>query len=112
MLRLLIAGNHSFFSAALGHASGISKKRVISLTSGRGYLGFQRLYDRAEMPPYLYTAFRTAMEEHRKATHYHPRADLDNFRQRMIGRIAETYGWEDDLSLEELMEKLLPKRLH
>ena len=112
MLRLLIGGNHSFFAAALGHASGISKKRVISLTSGRGYLGFQRLYDRAELPPYLYTAFRTAMEEHRKSANYHPRADLDNFRQRMINRIAETYGWEDEPSLEELMEKLLPKRLH
>ena len=112
MLRLLINGNHAFFAAALGHASGISKKRVVSLTSGRGYLGFQRLYDRAELPPYLYTAFKTTMEEHRKATHYHPRADLDNFRQRMIDRIAETYGWEDGMSLEGLMEKLLPKRLH
>ncbi|WP_288904024.1 DUF2336 domain-containing protein [uncultured Sneathiella sp.] len=112
MLRLLIAGNHSFFAAALGHASGISKKRVISLTSGRGFLGFQRLYERAQLPSYLYSALRTAMEEQRKATHYHPRADLDNFRQRLIDRIAETYGWEDDMSLEELMEKLLPKRLH
>tara|TARA_R110002095_G_scaffold84398_1_gene73328 strand:- start:25358 stop:26479 length:1122 start_codon:yes stop_codon:yes gene_type:complete len=112
MLRMLIAGNNSFFAAALGHASGISKKRVVSLTSGRGYLGFQRLYDRAELPPYLYTALRTTMEEHRKAAHYHPRADLDNFRQRLIGRIAETYGWDHEMSLEELMEKLLPKRLH
>jgi uncharacterized protein (DUF2336 family) len=112
MLRLLIGGNQSFFAAALGHASGISKKRVISLTSGRGYLGFQRLYDRAELPPYLYTAFRTAMEEQRKAANYHPRADLENFRQRMINRIAEKYGWEDEISLEDLMEKLLPKRLH
>ena len=51
------------------------------------------------------------MEEHRKAAHYHPRADLDNFRQRLIGRIAETYGWDHEMSLEELMEKLLPKRL-
>ncbi|MFC4272408.1 DUF2336 domain-containing protein [Sneathiella chungangensis] len=112
MLRLLIMGNHSFFAAALGHASGISKKRVVSLTSGRGYLGFQRLYDRAELPPYLYSAFRTAMEEHRKAEHYHPRADRDNFRQRLIDRIATIYGWEDGLSLEDLMEKLLPNRQH
>ncbi|MEX0582142.1 MAG: DUF2336 domain-containing protein [Sneathiella sp.] len=112
MLRMLISGNHSFFAAALGHASGISKKRVVSLTSGRGYLGFQRLYDRAELPPYLYTALRTTMEEQRKAAHYHPRADLDNFRQRLIGRIAETYGWDDEITLEDLMEKLLPKRLH
>ncbi|MZR29070.1 DUF2336 domain-containing protein [Sneathiella litorea] len=112
MLRLLITGNTSFFAAALGQASGISKKRVISLTSGRGYLGFQRLYDRAELSPYLYSAFRTAMEETRKATHYHPRADLDNFRQRMIDRISATYGWDDGMSLEDLMEKLLPNRLN
>lgn len=112
MLRLLITGNHSFFAAALGQASGISKKRVVSLTSGRGYLGLQRLYDRAELPPYLYSAIRTVMEEHRKAAHYHPRADKENFRQRLIDRVAEIYGWDDGLNLEDLMEKLLPNRLH
>ncbi|WP_293948443.1 DUF2336 domain-containing protein [Sneathiella sp.] len=112
MLRLLIMGNHSFFAAALGHASGISKKRVVSLTSGRGYLGLQRLYERAALPPYHYTAFRITLEEHRKALHYHPRADQENFRQRILDRIALTYGWDADMTQEELMEKLLPKRLH
>ncbi|WP_373088758.1 DUF2336 domain-containing protein [Sneathiella sp.] len=112
MLRTLISGNSSFFAAALGQASGISKKRVVSLTSGRGYMGFQRLYERAQLPPNLYIVFRTVMEEQRKAAHYHPRADKENFQQRLIDRIAEIYGWEDGVSLEVLMEKLLPNRLH
>ncbi|TNE37482.1 MAG: DUF2336 domain-containing protein [Alphaproteobacteria bacterium] len=112
MLRCLLTDNHSFFAAALGYRSGISKKRVISLTSGRGYLGLQRLYERAELSPYLYTAVRTTLEEMRRAAHYHPRADKDNFRQRMIDQIADDYGWEDGLSLEDLMEKLLPNRLY
>ncbi|USG60765.1 DUF2336 domain-containing protein [Sneathiella marina] len=112
MLRSLISGNQSFFLSALAEASGISKKRVNSLTSGRGYLGFKRLYERAEMPNYLYEAFRTVLEEQRNARHYHPRADMDNLQQRLIDRIAHVYEWEDDLSLEELMEKLLPKRIY
>lgn len=111
MLRCLISGNQSFFLAALAEASGISKKRVNSLTSGRGYLGFKRLYERAEMPNYLYDAFRTTLEEQRNARHYHPRADLDNLQQRLIDRIAHAYNLEDEMILEELMEKLLPKRL-
>jgi uncharacterized protein (DUF2336 family) len=109
MLRCLISGNQSFFLAALAEASGISKKRVSSLTSGRGYLGFRRLYERAEMPDYLYDAFRATLEEQRNARHYHPRADLDNLQQRLIDRIAHAYDLEDDMTLEELMEKLLPK---
>ncbi len=85
---------------------------MVSLTSGRGYLGLQRLYERAALPPYHYTAFRITLEEYRKALHYHPRADQENFRQRIIDRIAATYGWDADMTQEELMEKLLPKRLH
>lgn len=112
MLRSLASGNQSFFLSALAEASGISKKRVSSLTSGRGYLGFKRLYERAEMPNYLYEAFRTTLEEQRNARHYHPRADMDNLQQRLIDRIANVYDWEDDLTLEVLMEKLLPKRIY
>jgi len=112
MLRSLISGNQSFFLAALAEASGISKKRVNSLTSGRGYLGFRRLYDRAEMPNYLYEAFRTTLEEQRNARHYHPRADMDNLQQRLIDRIAHVFEWDDDMTLEELMEKLLPNRIY
>ncbi len=112
MLRTLILDNHSFFAAALSHASGISKKRVISLTFERDYLGFQRLYERAGLPPYLYTAFRTTLEEYRRARQYHPRADRQTFFQRIIDRIAATYGFDEEMTLDELMEKLLPKRLH
>ncbi|MCR9213282.1 MAG: DUF2336 domain-containing protein [Proteobacteria bacterium] len=112
MLRTLINDNESFFTAALAQASGISKKRVGALISGRGYLGFRRLYERAQMPQYLYTAFRTVLEEIRKAKHYHPRADKENFRQRLVDKVAHAYDFDDDLSLDDLMEKLLPKRLH
>lgn len=112
MLRTLILGNHSFFAAALAHASGISKKRVIALTFERGYLGFQRLYERAELPPYLYTAFRITLEEYRRAKQMPPRADRDGFFQRIVDRIAATYGWDEEMTLDALMEKLLPKRLH
>lgn len=112
MLRMLIADNESFFTAALAQASGISKKRVSSLISGRGYLGFKRLYERAQMPQYLYAAFRSVLEEMRKAKHYHPRADKENFQQRLVDKVADVYDFDDELSLDELMEKLLPKRLH
>jgi uncharacterized protein (DUF2336 family) len=112
MLRMLISDNQSFFTAALAQGSGISKKRVAALVSGRGYLGFRRLYERAQMPQYLYVAFRAVLEEIRKAAHYHPRADKENFKQRIIDRVAHEFDFEDDLSLEELMEKLLPKGTH
>ena len=108
MLRLLMNDNQSFFTAALAEASGISKKRVSSLISGRGYLGFRRLYERAAMPQYLYVAFRIVLEEVRKANNYHPRADKDNFRQRLVDRVATEYDLDDDMSIDALMEKLLP----
>jgi len=108
MLRLLLNDNQTFFNAALAETSGISKKRVASLISGRGYLGFRRLYDRAALPQFLYAGFRGVLEEFRKATHYHPRADKENFRQRLVDRVAHEYGLDDDLGIDELMEKLLP----
>ena len=108
LLRILIQGDFTFFAAGLAEVSGISIKRVTVLVSDRGNLGLKRLYERADLPAYLYPAFKIALQEFMKITSLNPRINPEGRQQKIINSIAKIYNYEEDLSLESLMEKLLP----
>ncbi|GLQ08002.1 DUF2336 domain-containing protein [Sneathiella chinensis] len=108
MLRSLLSGDFSFFAAALSQFTGFSIKRVTSLISSDSYDGFKRLYERALLPPYLYPAFKTTLRETRRLQRLNPRADGVRDQNRLIDEIALIYNYPKGLSIEELMEKLLP----
>ncbi len=110
LLRILIQGDFTFFSAGLAQISGISIKRVTVLVSDRGNLGLKRLYERADLPAYLYPAFKAALQELTKMASLNPRINPAGRQQKIINSIARIYNYEEDLELDSLMEKLLPMK--
>ncbi len=108
MLRTLIQGDFTFFTAGISQVSGISIKRVAALVSDKGGLGLKRLYERANLPPYLYPAFKITLMELAKIKSRNPNPNQKNREQNTINSIARIYNYEENLTLEKIMEKLFP----
>lgn len=108
MLRMLLRDDLVFFSTAMAEVSGISYRRVNALIADRGPLGLKRLYEKSGLPHYLYPAFKTALQELVKIKAFNPRATSQNKQQRLVQKIAKIYNLEENISMESLLEKLLP----
>ncbi|MFT6559195.1 DUF2336 domain-containing protein [Sneathiella sp.] len=108
ILRSLLENDLTFFTIGLSLVSGISVRRVTALVSDRGPLGLKRLYEKAELPPYLYLAFKTALQESAKLKSQHPHSNVRNKQGIMIQKIARAYNFDEAISMENLLEKLLP----
>lgn len=109
MLRSIILGDLVFFEACLSHITGISPLRITSLIYEKGMLGLKRLFDVANLPHYLYPAFKAALQEGAAEIRKNPERSSEGRRQTIIDRIARIYNFEENLPIESLMEKLLPK---
>lgn len=112
MLRMLLKDDLVFFSTAMAEVSGISYRRVNALIADRGPLGLKRLYEKSGLPHYLYPAFKTALQELVKIKAFNPRATNQNKQQRLVQKIAKIYNLEENISMESLMERLLPVQEH
>jgi uncharacterized protein (DUF2336 family) len=62
ILRALLSGNVLLFEEALAELTGVPLARVSSIVHDRRSRAFRALYDRAGMPPKVYSAFSAALD--------------------------------------------------
>jgi uncharacterized protein (DUF2336 family) len=62
LMRALCLGDTRFFEAGMAVRAGIPAGNAIMLIADRGPLGFKALYDKAQLPPELFRAYRAALD--------------------------------------------------
>jgi uncharacterized protein (DUF2336 family) len=61
LMRALCLGDTRFFEAGMAVRAGIPAGNAIKLIADRGPRGFKALYDKAQLPPELFRAYRAAL---------------------------------------------------
>lgn len=66
ILRALLSGNTVLFEEALAELADMPVQRVSALVHGRSSVGLRALFEKAQLPPSTYAAFREAIEAQRE----------------------------------------------
>src|SRR5579863_6117765 len=86
ILRALLSGNIALFEEALAELTEMPVARVSALIHDRGSAGFRALFDRAQLPPSTYPAFKEAIEALREGVMHEP-GGASRLKRRMIERV-------------------------
>jgi uncharacterized protein (DUF2336 family) len=86
ILRALLSGNIELFEEALAELTGMPVARVSGLVHDRGSVGLRALFDKAELPPSTYPAFKEAIEAMREGCLNEP-GGAARLKRRMIERV-------------------------
>ncbi len=62
LMRALCLGDTRFFEAGIAVRAGVPVGNAIVLIGDRGPIGFKALYEKAQLPPELFRAFRAALD--------------------------------------------------
>jgi len=95
ILRALLSGNIVLFEEALAELAEMPVARVSALIHDRGSAGFRALFDRAQLPPSTYPAFKEAIEALREGILHEP-GGATRLKRRMIERVL-TRCEDDDV---------------
>ncbi len=114
LLRAVARGQMTFFEHGLSMLAQVPHHRAWLMIHDAGPLGFRAIYDRAGMPPRLFSAFRAGVDTWRSMQAEGAELDAEAFRLRMLERFMtqmHTLGRDD---LDYLMERLemVPTRDH
>ena len=86
ILRALLSGNIALFEEALAELTEMPVARVSALIHDRGSVGFRALFDKAQLPPSTYPAFKEAIEALREGILHEP-GGATRLKRRMIERV-------------------------
>ena len=106
LLRALSKGDLSFFESSLATIARLPKESVVQLIRDRGLRGFQSIYARAELPPQLFAAFRTALDVVLEVRETRPDGWTDEDTKRIVGGLVRSY---DDIcpgNIENVLSRL------
>ncbi|MHA1537359.1 MAG: DUF2336 domain-containing protein [Alphaproteobacteria bacterium] len=106
ILRALCLGDIRFCEASLAVLAGVSVMNAQSLIHDAGTLGLKGIYDKAGLPPELFTAFNVAIRVVRENEYDGGENDRERFRRRAIERILTQYSNVDAEDLDYLLAKL------
>jgi uncharacterized protein (DUF2336 family) len=98
ILRALLSGNIVLFEEALAELADIPVARVSGLINDRGSSGLRALFEKAQLPPSTYPAFKEAIEAMREGFLLEP-GGVTRLKRRMIERVLTRCENED---LDEL----------
>lgn len=101
LLRAICVGDLSFFEAALATMSGISVLNARKLIHDKGALGFKSLYERCQLPPPLFQAYRIALDVLRETEQERIDGDPNSITRRMLERVLTQF---EDLVEDESPE--------
>ena len=87
ILRALLSGNVALFEEALAELADMPVARVSSLVHDSGSAALRALFDRAELPPSTYPAFKEAIEAMREGGFISEPGDATRLKRRMIERV-------------------------
>lgn len=106
LLRALARGQMSMFEHAVALLGHVPHHRAWLMVHDAGPLGLRAIYDRAGLPPRLFSAFRAGVDTWRSLQGEGMVVDPETFRQRMLERFMtqmHVIGRDD---LDYLMERL------
>jgi uncharacterized protein (DUF2336 family) len=106
ILRALCTGDIAFFEAAMAVRGGIPVDNAQILIHEPSRRGLEALYRKAEMPPALYGAVRTAVDVVDETGFDGNDRDLERFRSRIITRVLTMVETLDRADADYLLEKL------
>jgi uncharacterized protein (DUF2336 family) len=86
ILRALLSGNVALFEEALAELTDMPVARVAALVHDRGSAGLRALFEKAQLPPSTYPAFKEAIEALREGVLHEP-GGAARLKRRMIERV-------------------------
>lgn len=86
ILRALLSGNIALFEEALAELADMPVGRVSGLIHDRGSVGLRALFEKAQLPPSTYPAFKEAIEAMREGFSHEPGGPA-RLKRRMIERV-------------------------
>lgn len=109
LLRAAAHGHMAFLEWSLAELAGIAHHRTWLMVHDAGPLGLKAIYEKADLPPRLYPAFRVAVDTFHALQAEGELRDLTHFQERMLQRFLtqpHTAGSEDVDYLIERMDQL------
>ncbi len=106
VLRALCQGEVRLVEYAFAELAGIAHNKAWLLVHDGGTMGLRAIFERANMPPSLYPAFRAAIEVLHETEFDGTADDRTRFRKRMIERVLTRFQSIPDEDLNYLLEKL------
>jgi uncharacterized protein (DUF2336 family) len=86
ILRALLSGNVALFEESLAELTEMPVARVSALVHDRGGVGLRALFEKAQLPPSTYPAFKEAIEALREGVLHEP-GGAARLKRRMIERV-------------------------
>ncbi|HVY90946.1 MAG TPA: DUF2336 domain-containing protein [Hyphomonadaceae bacterium] len=106
IMRGLCLGHIEFVEHALAELAGIPRSKAWLMIHDAGTLGLKTIFERAGLPPGMFTAFRLAVEIFHKTEMDGGPDDRERFRQRMVERVLTQFQAIPRADLEYLLDKL------
>ncbi len=106
ILRALCQGHMKFFEWAMAELGGLPHHRSWLMIHDAGPLGLKAVYERANLPPRLYPAFRIAVDVYHSLEMDGRAGDQERFAQRMMERVlTQANGMSRD-DVDYLLDKM------
>lgn len=106
IMRALCLGHVNFVEHALAELGGIPHSKAWLMIHDAGTLGLKTIFERAGLPPGMFTAFRLAIDIFHKTDMDGGPGDRARFRQRMVERVLTQFQAIPRADLEYLLDKL------
>ncbi len=107
LLRALAHGHMIFFEWGLSELSGVPHHRAWLMVHDAGPLGLKAIYERAELPPRLYAAFRAGVDTyHAMESEGGIHQDRERFQEKMLQRFLTQPKAASREDMDYLIDKL------
>ncbi len=106
LLRALVQGHMSFFEWGLSELAGVPHHRVWLMVHDAGPLGLKAIYERAELPQRLYSAFRAGVDTYHAMEAEGGELDAERFQERMLQRFLTQPRVTSREDMDYLLDKL------
>ncbi|HEY2658714.1 MAG TPA: DUF2336 domain-containing protein [Caulobacteraceae bacterium] len=106
LLRALVQGHMTFFEWGLSELSGVPHHRTWLMVHDAGPLGLRAIYERAELPPRLFSAFRAGVDTYHAMEAEGGELDAERFQERMVQRFLTQPRAASREDMDYLLDKL------
>ncbi len=106
IMRALCMGQVGFVEHALAELAGVPHQRIWLMVHDSGPLGLKAAFDRAGLPPKLFTPFRAAIDVYHQIEREGGAEDGLRFRARMLERCLTLFQSVPKEDLDYLLDKL------
>lgn len=106
LLRALVQGHMSFFEWGLAELAGVPHHRTWLMVHDAGPLGLRAIFERAELPPRLFSAFRAGVDAYHAMESEGGAPDTARFQERLMQRFLTQPRAASREDMDYLLDKL------